>query len=190
MSSRRRPPRRKPEPAHACPHPEAVGKRWGDPISEERQAELKGLLDRWAAETDHGGRKGPFDKASRQDMLVPRTGADVFWLAQNVRTLSGAGPARYVDGINVSGVEPRLHLEGMNLAGAHLEEAFLDGVRVEGANLIGAHLEGAFPPTAPPTRRARRGSLAAFRQQRRAQEGRWTRRATATPSTPSAPSPS
>ena len=24
----------------ACPHPEAVGKRWGDPISEERQAQL------------------------------------------------------------------------------------------------------------------------------------------------------
>jgi hypothetical protein len=25
----------------ACPHPEAVGKRWGEPISEERQAELQ-----------------------------------------------------------------------------------------------------------------------------------------------------
>jgi hypothetical protein len=28
-----------------CPHPEAVGTRWGDPISEERQAELKALAD-------------------------------------------------------------------------------------------------------------------------------------------------
>jgi SRSO17 transposase len=35
------------------------------------------------------------------------------------------------------------------------------------------------------TRRARRGSLAAFRQQRRAQQGRWTRRSTPTPSAPS-----
>jgi hypothetical protein len=27
----------------ACPHPEAVGKRWGDPISEVRQAEALAL---------------------------------------------------------------------------------------------------------------------------------------------------
>jgi SRSO17 transposase len=36
-----------------------------------------------------------------------------------------------------------------------------------------------------PARRGRVGSLATFRQQRRAQEGRWTRRSTATPSAPS-----
>lgn len=46
--------------ASACLHPEAVGKRWGDLISEERQAKLQGYLDRWAEETDHGERKGPF----------------------------------------------------------------------------------------------------------------------------------
>jgi hypothetical protein len=39
--------------ASACPHPEAVGTRWGDPISAERQAELEGYLDRW------GGGDGP-----------------------------------------------------------------------------------------------------------------------------------
>ncbi len=31
------------------------------PISEERQAELLGYLDPWAAETDQGERTGPFD---------------------------------------------------------------------------------------------------------------------------------
>jgi hypothetical protein len=49
--------------------------------------------------------------------------------------------------------------------------------------------QAAFLTTPPPTRRARRGSLAAFRRQRQAQEGRWTRRSTPTPSAPSAPSP-
>jgi SRSO17 transposase len=52
----------------------------------------------------------------------------------------------------------------------------------------GRSQQAAFPPTPPPTRRVRRGSLAAFRQQRRAQEGRWPRRSTSTPSTPSTPS--
>jgi len=50
----------------------------------------------------------------------------------------------------------------------------------------GRSQQAAFPTTPPPpTRRARRGSLAAFRQQRQAQEGRWTRRSTPTPSAPS-----
>ncbi len=29
-----------PAEASACPHPEAIGKRWGDPIGVERQGEL------------------------------------------------------------------------------------------------------------------------------------------------------
>jgi hypothetical protein len=32
-----------PTTASACPHPEAVGKRWGDLISPEQQAELRGI---------------------------------------------------------------------------------------------------------------------------------------------------
>src|SRR5262245_42078042 len=56
----------------ACLHPEAVGTRWGDPLSEERQVKLQGYLERWAAETNHGGRKGLFHNAQL-------TGADVFW---------------------------------------------------------------------------------------------------------------
>jgi len=46
----------------------------------------------------------------------------------------------------------------------------------------GRSQQAAFPTSPPPKRRARRGSLAAFRQQRQAQEGRWTRRSTPTPS--------
>jgi hypothetical protein len=33
--------------------------RWGDPISEERQNELRGYLDRWENEQDHGERTVP-----------------------------------------------------------------------------------------------------------------------------------
>jgi Pentapeptide repeats (8 copies) len=108
----------------ACPHPEAVGKRWGDPIGEERQAELQGYLDRWAAETDHGERKGPFDEGARL------TGADVSWLAEH----SGR------DGI---GRVLNLHLEGAYLNETHLEQARLMAAHLEGANLGGAYLERA-----------------------------------------------
>src|ERR1044071_1285219 len=76
----------------ACPHPEAVGTRWGDPISEERQAELQGYLDRWEAETDHGERKGPFDLGASRTGIphgVPLTGADVSWLAESGRNAFG-----------------------------------------------------------------------------------------------------
>src|SRR5262245_16685140 len=69
----------------ARPHPEALGKRWGDPISVERQRELQGYLDRWAQEQDHGIRKGPFDFTGRSDEVHERlhlTGADVSWLAE------------------------------------------------------------------------------------------------------------
>ncbi|HEV7126740.1 MAG TPA: hypothetical protein VGN32_04775 [Ktedonobacterales bacterium] len=62
----------------ACPHPEAVGTRWGDPISDERQAELRALADQqreWAArpEAERG------DSAFKH---VELTGADAFWLAE------------------------------------------------------------------------------------------------------------
>jgi hypothetical protein len=35
---------------------------WGQSLRTERLEELEGYLDRWQAETDHGERKGPFDK--------------------------------------------------------------------------------------------------------------------------------
>jgi hypothetical protein len=115
----------------ACPHPEAVGRRWGDPISEERQAELQGYLDRWEAETDHGKRKGPFDQEMRVNPRLQLTGADVFWLAAE----SGRSP--------LVGAVQNLHLEGVHLANSHLEQANLRGAHLERAFLIGAYLEQA-----------------------------------------------
>jgi uncharacterized protein YjbI with pentapeptide repeats len=112
------------QPNSACPHPEAVGTRWGDPISEERQAELQGMLDAWAAPgTNHGNRKGPFD-------TVRLTGADVFWLTELLRQPLPIALSE-------------VHLEGANLNRAHLEGAYLRAVHFEGARLIGAHLEKA-----------------------------------------------
>ena len=111
----------------ACPHPEAVGTRWGDPISQERQAELQRYLDRWAVETDHGERKGPFEE-------VQLTGADASWLSEQTSPrVSGRPILENID----------LHLEGARLYSAHLEGAFLNGANMEGAHLYDAHLEGA-----------------------------------------------
>jgi hypothetical protein len=64
----------------ACAHPEAIGRRWSDPITAERQAALQEYLDLWAAETDHGARTGPFD-GGPGEKGVPLTGADASWLA-------------------------------------------------------------------------------------------------------------
>src|SRR5258707_7969519 len=96
--------------------PEKPVDAWGQPISEERQAELRGYLERWEAETDHGERIGPF-------YGVYLTGADVFWLVEQA-------------GRDEIGDMP-LHLERVRLAGAHLEEAYLSGVHLEGAQLRG-----------------------------------------------------
>jgi len=128
----------------ACPHPEAVGTRWGDPISEERQVELQGYLTRWAAETEHGRRKGPFHG-------VRLTGADVSSLADRARPphvaieptshMSANFLAAIIDETNVE--LPDLHLEGAKLDGAHLEGARLRGAHFEGADMSRARLEGA-----------------------------------------------
>jgi hypothetical protein len=139
----------------ACPHPEAVGKRWGDPISEERQAELQGYLDRWAAETDHGQRKGPFDKESGQVWGVPLTGADVSWLAQQGRTEFGTEPDLHLEGAYLFGAHLEMvedlyqaHLERAYLREAHLEGAVLQNAHLEAAHLLGANLERAHLPEA------------------------------------------
>jgi uncharacterized protein YjbI with pentapeptide repeats len=141
--------------AGACPHPEAVGVRWGDPISEERQAELRALADRqreWAAQPE----------ATRGDSHftgVALTGADVFWLAAHAL----AGPegdlaalqqelrrfpvyhkkpgmdVYYQEGMDLAA----LYLEGADLRAAQLEAAVLGRAHLAGVNLVDAHLEGA-----------------------------------------------
>jgi hypothetical protein len=123
--------------ASACPHPDAVGKRWGDPISEERQAKLQSIVDRWEAETGHGERKGPFAPARKAHVSleavrlaggrhagVHLTGSDVSWLAER----SG----RSYDGYGV----PNLHLEGADLGGAQLQDADLRGASFDKASIL------------------------------------------------------
>jgi uncharacterized protein YjbI with pentapeptide repeats len=130
-----------PATTSACPHPEAVGTRWGDPISAERQAELQGYLDRWAAEVDHGERKGPFDKQKGDEHGVSLAGADVSWLAeQSERDASGFVPNLHLEGAYLF----KAHLEGAYLIAAHLERAGLIGAHLERAIVVGAHLEGAY----------------------------------------------
>jgi hypothetical protein len=102
---------------------------YGQPISEERQAELQGYLDRWQAEADHGERQGPFDHGPYMKG-VWLTGADVSWLAEQ-------------SGYNNFGQVPILHLEGALLNQAHLEGAFLGEAHLERASLYKAHLERA-----------------------------------------------
>jgi hypothetical protein len=96
----------------------------GDPINDVRKAELQSYLGRWTAETDH---RRPYDKQPGKQSGVPLTGADVFWLAEQVR--------------DADGLVPNLHLEGAFLDEAHLEGARLVRARLEGAYLRGAHLK-------------------------------------------------
>jgi hypothetical protein len=90
----------------ACPHPEAVGTRWGDPISAEHQAVLQGHLDRWEADADEDERVGPFDGGPRA-MAVRLTGADVYWLAAHSEpTLDDPAPGLHLEGANLTEMGP------------------------------------------------------------------------------------
>jgi hypothetical protein len=82
------------------------------------------MLDAWnAPEAEHGHRAGPFH-------AVNLTGADVGWLAEQVRSSN-------------DGFVPDLYLERAALTAAHLEQATLSDAHLEGAILVGAHMEGA-----------------------------------------------
>jgi hypothetical protein len=111
--------------------------KWGDPVSKERQQELLGMLEAWDAPgTDRRARKGPFD---RRESDLRLTGADVSWLAEQVRTAEGSVPDLHLEGADLS----EAHLEGADLRRAHLEGASLNGAQLKGAVLRAAHLEGA-----------------------------------------------
>ena len=135
-----------PASASACPHPEAVGTRWGDPVSESRKAQLEARLEAWANEADHGDRKGPFstriDIGQSEETL---TGADVYYLAQKAH----AAKLRDFDivakspGMLLVVDMEHLPLEQADLRGAHLEGARLDAAHLDEAALDLAHLEGA-----------------------------------------------
>jgi uncharacterized protein YjbI with pentapeptide repeats len=120
-----------------------IGVKWGEAISKERQQELQGYLDRWAAEADHGERKGPFDRDAPDALLGSLTGADIFWLCMLVMLEAAHDEDADLKAI-MQGVRfHRLHLEGANLREAHLEGANFREAHLEGAELHEAHLEGA-----------------------------------------------
>ncbi len=116
----------------------AVGDRWGNDISEERQIALLALQNQWTAEADHGTRRGPFDG-------FRLTGADVAWLARRVANEDNEGSYLHeVPDLHLEGADLNMaHLAGALLSEAHLEGASLRDAHLEGANLAGTHLEGA-----------------------------------------------
>src|SRR5258707_5162000 len=129
----------------ACPHPEAIGKRWGDPISEERQAKLMDVLD------DRERTERELDMILSPLAFEHLSGADLFWLSKHARIpISRDTNELHLEQANLHGS----HLEGAQLAevylqsadlkGAHLEKADLHLAHLEGAHLTGAHLESAF----------------------------------------------
>lgn len=118
--------------ASRCLHPEAVGKRWGDPISLVRQTELQARLDAWNAQgTEHGDSKGPYEG-------LRLSGADVSWLVDQSGFERDGAPNLHLEGANLKGT----HLEGANLSSAHLEGANLEKTYLVGSTFNGAHLEG------------------------------------------------
>lgn len=137
----------------ACAHGEALGTRYGDPISAARQAELRAVLDGWKVPgANHGTRRGPFDRTgldveAQADLTI--SGADVCWLAEQAREQNQVEALfdrddRSLDKLNLRGADLLgAHLEGAELCRAHLEGADLREAHLEGANLRGAHLEGA-----------------------------------------------
>ncbi|HEX9039138.1 MAG TPA: pentapeptide repeat-containing protein [Ktedonobacterales bacterium] len=107
--------------------------RYGDPLSPERQAELRAHLDNAATPVAEGETRKPLFAGVRL------SGADVAWLAAPLRNEHGATPDLHLEGADL-----RLaHLEGADLRFAHLEGVELWRARLEGALLYGAHLEDA-----------------------------------------------
>src|SRR5262249_20401470 len=117
-----------------------IGITWGDNISEERQRELDAILAAWDAETDHGDRKGPFDRGPHK-FGVLLTGADVYWLTERAKRDASDEllVTLHLEGAFLIGAA----LEDADLAWAHLEFSLLNGAHLEHARLVGAHLEGA-----------------------------------------------
>jgi uncharacterized protein YjbI with pentapeptide repeats len=100
--------------------------KWGDPISEGRQAELRALFEQqkaWVAQPEPTRGESVFRG-------VRLTGAEVYWLAME------SAP-------NAIGDAPHLHLESADLSGAQLAGADLRGAQLAGALLIEAQLAGA-----------------------------------------------
>jgi len=129
--------------SEADEQPGSAENGWGTHPTEQRQAELEGMLRKWESESDHGPRRSPFDG-------IPLNGAEVFWLTIQAAPddISKAKAEQLLRGpFTPSPIGPfdlsKLHLDGAYLPGAHLEKADLRGAHLDGANLRGAHLDGA-----------------------------------------------
>lgn len=127
------------EQVSECPHPKAVGKRWGDPISEGRQSELSRLAVmqlHWLHQPEAKRPDSPLYDAGL-------TGADIFWLSQHTKSKELHLEGAFLQSAHLEGAGLfRAHLEGATLDFAHLEGANLTGAHLEGTDLVGAHLEG------------------------------------------------
>lgn len=122
------------------------GDAWGDPISEERQVELRALFERqkvWVFQPETTREASVFKG-------VELSGADVCWLAEwSGRSFFEAAPDLHVGEANLragrlQGADLRkAHLKGVNLRAAQLERAVLAGAHLERADLRAARLQGA-----------------------------------------------
>jgi uncharacterized protein YjbI with pentapeptide repeats len=145
--------------------PERARGRWGDPISENRAAELAAMLYTWVEQSGGNERPGPFAG-------VRLTGADVFRLAASAlaaiegsvaaaeqhlreyRVGSERTHAPDLSGLDLTGADLRgaslqqsclrdARLASANFSEAHLHQADLNSAKLTQANLFRAHLEGA-----------------------------------------------
>jgi uncharacterized protein YjbI with pentapeptide repeats len=155
---RRRIPRtvRRVKPPPLATDEPTIGNQWGLFPSEERQAELKGRLEKWQLEGD-SIHHGPFAYSRL-------TGADVFWLAAYEAGFSYpfAGKTVLLDpsrgigytklhfqgaeravGRLMGAIFGRLQLKKAELSGAQLQGALLSRADLQGVSLSGAQLRGA-----------------------------------------------
>lgn len=114
---------------------------WGNPISDERQADLKELADQqraWAEQPEA-------ERGDSHFKGVKLTGADVFWLAAYALAWPAGDVAESIEELRSGyGVKvPALHVDAAYLYDAHLQGAILTEAHLEEADLSLAHLEEA-----------------------------------------------
>lgn len=124
---------------------ESVGNRWGDHISEERQAELKVLAD---LQREYAGEPAA-ERSGSYFAGENLTGADVFWLASYalVTPTIDIARAQYLlrswrEAYPVLD-HPSVDLVGANLDGERLQRAYLARAQLQEVSLGAARLQGA-----------------------------------------------
>ncbi len=110
--------------ASACPHPEAVGRRWGDPISAERQAELQAMRP---------AGQGPWPAASRREGKSVAVGDWLVVLGPVDQRQQGSVPEAITRQPRTETARPphRQGAEGDDSERASLDEGDDDGSRID-----------------------------------------------------------